>query len=145
MLVLRTHLLTVPTNRDYASTSLALPRVGPLRVSKADADEYGQLIPFVKTLAGNNLILAGPDCPEVYFLSGLRNPTPVLVDFLDNPREYERRMKWLIDRSDSVKVLIINEAAPFSTEELAILRSLAATGRFPESREIGDFKIYWRP
>ena len=144
ILILRTHLLTLPTNRDFASTSLALPRVGPLKVSKADANEYGQLIPFVKTLAGDNLILAGPDCPQVYFLSGLRNPTPILVDFLHDPNDYQNQMKSLVDHSDSIKVMVINQDPPFSTEELGILRSLA-NGRFPESREIGRFKVYWRP
>jgi hypothetical protein len=144
ILVLRTHLLTLPTKRDYASTSLALPRVGPLRVSKTDANEYGQLIPFVRTLAGDNLILAGPDCPQVYFLSGIRNPTPVLFDFLHDPNDYESRMKSLVDHSDSIKVMIINQDPQFSTEELRILQSLA-NARFPESREIGRFKVYWRP
>src|SRR5262249_38833601 len=87
ILVLRTRLLTVPAKRDYASATLGLSRTGPLKVSQSDAAEYRELIPFVKSLAGDQQIIAGPDCPQVYFLTGIANPTPVLFDFLHDPVE----------------------------------------------------------
>ncbi|MFM7925398.1 MAG: hypothetical protein ACKPJJ_34675, partial [Planctomycetaceae bacterium] len=43
---------------------------------------YQRLITKIQTdTAPEEAILAGPDCPEVYFLSGRRNPTRVFYDF----------------------------------------------------------------
>lgn len=141
--VFRTHLLTLPTKRDYASAELGLPRSGPLKVSQSDAAKYRELISFVKSLAGDQPIIAGPDCPQVYFLAGIPNPTPVLFDFLHDPSEYEKQMRSLVDRPDPIRVLVLNEDPQFSTEELPILQSLAAQS-FNRSKEIGNFKVYWR-
>ena len=54
---------------------LNLARAGGLRVDPEEAKQYEQLIPVVQEhAAGNSFIYAGPDCPEVYFLSGKQNP-----------------------------------------------------------------------
>jgi hypothetical protein len=128
---------------DNDGTPLMLPRTGGLYVSSKSAAEYGELIPFVEGLSGGRPILAGPNCPEVYFLSGIKNPTPVLFDFFQDPHDYERDMKSLMDRTDFVRVVVINDSSPNSTDQLHVLRSLVST-RFPESRKIGEFTVYWR-
>jgi hypothetical protein len=128
---------------DYASTPINLPRAGAIRVSKDDVVQYGELIPFIQSVAAGKAILAGPDCPEVYFLSGLKNPTPVLFDSLSQPQEYNKRMQALVDRSDFIKVAVINESPEFSYPQLKLLQELVYP-RFPESRKIGRFTVYWR-
>jgi hypothetical protein len=128
---------------DYQSAYLNLPRARPLRVSKAAAATYQELIPFVKNLAGQNEIFAGPDCPEVYFLSGLRNPTPFLFDSLHDPGEYQSDLESLFDSSHFVTVAVLNEAPDYGSIQLGILRSLVPA-RFPNSRKVGSFTVYWR-
>ena len=66
---------------DEQTSALMLPRAKGLRVSQQDAATYDELIPFVQHLAAGRHLLAGPECPEVYFLSGLKNPTTILFDF----------------------------------------------------------------
>ena len=61
---------------------LKLARSG-LRVRAADATRYEALIGAVQVLAKGRTLWAGPDAPEVYFLSGVPNQTRTLFDFLD--------------------------------------------------------------
>jgi len=100
------------------------------------------LTQFIQSLAGDNPILAGPDCPEVYFLSGLKNPTPIFFDYPEQPQEYVKLMRALIERSDFVKVAVINESPEFSFPQLKLLQELVSS-RLPESRKIGRFRVYW--
>jgi hypothetical protein len=129
---------------DKEIVPLTFPRTGHLRVSGNDATQYEALIPFVKERAGQRSILAGPDCPEIYFLSGLNNPTPVLFDFLQDPHEYEQSLASIMDRPNFISVAVVNEHPEFSYYQLTIFRSLVKP-RFPESRRIGAFTVYWRP
>jgi hypothetical protein len=129
---------------DRETVPLALQRAPGLRVSQRDVIRYGELIPFVSHLAAGQPILAGPDCPEVYFLSGLKNPTPVLFDFLQDPNDYEREMERLLDRPQFIRVVVVSDHPYFSHYQLEILRSLV-TNRFPESRQFDSFEVFWRP
>jgi hypothetical protein len=124
--------------------SLPFARAGNLLVFQNAALQYEMLIPLIQAQANRQSILAGPDCPEVYFLSGLRNPTPILFDFLRNADEYKRTMQTTLDRPGFIKVVVINERPEFSGQQLKILHGLVDT-RFPESRKIGLFTVYWRP
>ena len=131
-------------HRDEQTVPLTLPRAQGLRVSRHDATEYQELIPFVKKVAAGHHVFAAPECPEVYFLSDLRNHTPILFDFFHPPQEYQSQVQALLDRSDSVKVVVLYEAPEFSSEQLKVLRTLVPP-RFPESRTIGNFTVFWRP
>jgi len=141
--VLRFHLLDIGRHTDFESTRLALPRAN-LWVSREDARTYGELIPFVKNLAGDDPIIAGPDCPEVYFLAGIKNPTPVLFDHLSDSYEYRRDMKSVLDRPNFVRVAVLNNAPHFSVDQWYVLQPLIV-GRFPRSQNFGNFTVYWRP
>src|SRR5262249_5497613 len=57
-----------PSSRKIALLEPA--RAGGLRVLAAEAEDYNLLIPFVMEQARGAPIIAGPDCPEVYFLTG---------------------------------------------------------------------------
>ena len=61
---------------------MKLERSG-LRVRAADAARYEALVGAVQVLAKDRTLWAGPDAPEVYFLSGVPNQTRTLFDFLD--------------------------------------------------------------
>jgi hypothetical protein len=143
-LVVQPHFLARRYKIDFDSTPLILPRAGGIRVSREAAMQYAELIPVIKKIAGPDPILAGPDCPEVYFLSGIKNPTPVIFDSLEDTRSYEGNMKSLLDRPNFLKAAVLHDATVSGTYQLKILRPLVV-GRFPNSRKIGSFTVYWRP
>lgn len=129
---------------DEQTVPLALPRATGLRVSLHDAAEYQELIPFVQKLAAGRSVLAAPECPEVYFLSQLRNPTGILFDFFHQPHEYQAQIQAILDRPDFIRVVVLFEAPEFSSEQLNVLQTLVRP-RFPRSRTIGNFEVFWRP
>jgi hypothetical protein len=141
--VIRPHLRGAHKRPDPDDTVLTLPRVGGLKVPRKEADEYTELILFVRNVAGNDPIFAGPDCPEVYFLTGIRNTTPIIFDSLLDPLDYERDIKSLFDRPNFLKVAVTHDTDTAVAYQSGILRSLAVT-RFPNSRKIGSFTVYWR-
>jgi hypothetical protein len=61
---------------------LPLERSG-LQVRESDVKTYEVLIRNVRNFAKERTLWAGPDAPEVYFLSGIPNRTRTLFDFLD--------------------------------------------------------------
>jgi hypothetical protein len=124
--------------------SLDLPRSGGLRVFSDQATRYQQLIPFLVRLSPDHPILAAPDCPEVYFLSGLRNPTPFFFDFFAQPAAYKIYMGQLLDRPGFIKVVVLNNDPAFSLLHRDALRSLVIA-RFPDSRTFDRFEVFWRP
>jgi hypothetical protein len=129
--------------QDEQSTKLSLPRAGGLRVSKSSADEYNELIPFVRQLAGGQPILAGPDSPEIYFLSGLPNPTPIFFDFFHDANEYRELMRGEICQRSTIRVVVIKSSPLLSRYHSDILKSLVV-GRFTHTRKFTSFEVFWR-
>jgi hypothetical protein len=67
--------------RNVSGIKLNLDRCG-LTVERSLGEVYGRLIAVIQSsTASGEAILAGPDCPEVYFLSSRRNPTRLFYDF----------------------------------------------------------------
>jgi len=124
--------------------TLDLPRAGGIRVSAAEKSEYETLVRTVEGLNPGAYILALPDCPEVYFLTGRKNPTRTLFDFLDpHPEGRTQRILDAVDRL-GVRVVVLNRNPLFSgPADGALLRGLEA--RFPSAREIGRFLVAWKP
>ena len=143
-LVVQPHFLARRYKIDYDSTPLTLPRAGGIRISRESSAQYTELIPFIKKIAGGNAIFAGPDCPEIYFLADIKNQTPIIFDSLEDTRDYERNMKSLLDRPNFIKTAVLHDATVSAAYLLQVLRPLIAT-RFPNSRKIGSFTVYWRP
>jgi hypothetical protein len=143
-LVVQPHFLARRYKVDYDSTPLMLPRAGGIRVSREAATQYAELIPFIKKIAGRDAIFAGPDCPEIYFLAGIKNQTPIIFDSLEDTRDYESNMKSLIERPNFIKAAVLHDGTVSAAYQLQILRPLVVTV-FPNSRKIGSFTVYWRP
>src|SRR6266849_7759212 len=129
--------------QDEQSTRLSLPRAGCLRVSKSSADEYNELIPFVRQLASGQPILAGPDSPEIYFLSGLPNPTPIFFDFFHDATEYRTFMQGMLCSPSFIHVVVIKSDPQLSRYHRDILKSLVVD-RFPHTRKFPSFEVFWR-
>ena len=71
------------------SARLNLPR-GHLTVSQGEMDTYRRLIFAVSARLQGGRLVAGPDCPEVYFLLGLFSPSGELFDFLSASSTHPR-------------------------------------------------------
>jgi hypothetical protein len=121
---------------------LDLPRAGGLRVTTEDASLYGSLIPLIQEKSGGKPIYAGPDCPEIQFLSGLeeaaRDSVAAHRDPMQRPGELFRRLQ-----EDGTRAVILNRQPPWARkirpEVLTQFERL-----FPQFREFGRFIARWK-
>ena len=122
--------------------ALTLERARGIRVSPEEKGELEGLVRALSSLDTGPAVLALPDAPEVYFLTGLRNPTTTLIDFFDDREGRTRRILSLLDDTD-LQVVVLNRRRLFSPPvEGPLLDSLEA--RFPWSAEVGRFRILWK-
>jgi hypothetical protein len=128
--------------RPYLQTMpLGLAR-GGLEVPTVHAEAYRRLVPFLRSRARGGYTWASPDCPEVYFLSGLRNPTRSLFDFFDDPTGRTQRVLDALEKH-GVTVIVLNASSAFSqppSDELVA----ALEKRYPFATNIGVFHVRWR-
>jgi hypothetical protein len=126
-----------------------LGNLGLARASLAvDADSrevYGTLIRKIQEAVPEESasIFAGPDCPEIYFLSGRRNPTKILYEvFEDSPTLEDDILREVMTRPcRAVTVNLAPEfSRPFSPHFHAVLKTL-----FVEEARFGHFVLYSRP
>jgi hypothetical protein len=117
---------------------LDLPR-GGLLVPDEDRQVYEELVRVIQQHAAGGTIIAGPDCPEVYFLSGFPNPTRAMFDFLTPVAEDETWMAGVLARSP-IRAVVINTAPLFSPRfSPGVLRFLES--KFPTSQQVGRFVV----
>ena len=120
---------------------LALER-GGLEVPARDAVVYRRVAALVAQHAKGGYLWASPDCPELYFLTGLKNPTRTLFDFFDEPAGRTRRVLDALDRHQ-VSVVVLNARASFSQ---TVPDDLVAEieGRYPFGMNVGQFQVRWQ-
>lgn len=124
-----------------ADATLPGERAG-IRVSAADSALYGGLVDAVHTHAveadgGSLRLWVTPDAPEVYFLTGAANPTPMLYEFLD-PRADR------VPDLDVVDLVVINTRPLFSATVSDERRSRLAAAGFVRAAVVGPFEIHVR-
>jgi hypothetical protein len=133
---------TFQHSSEVKTRPLTLARAGNLRVDPRDAEVYEKLIPAIKSRAGSNFIYAAPDCPEIYFLADLLNPTRTIFDFREEPVGRQSRILRTLENHD-VNVIAINRQPQFSgTLEPDLLEALRTL--YPDSEEIGHFQVRWK-
>jgi 4-amino-4-deoxy-L-arabinose transferase-like glycosyltransferase len=137
--------LPPPPEKPATMSRLTLARAGGLRIEAKEAAEYEALIATVRAHAAGPYIYAGVDCPEVYFLSGERNPTGTIWDFLDADFFSAGRTARVLGAiSDhGVKEVVLHNDPYFSGLVTADLRA-ALDGRFPNAERVGDFEVRWK-
>jgi hypothetical protein len=119
---------------------LPLPR-GGLRVSSEDSAIYTELVATVRAHATNDYMYCTPDCPEAYFLAGLKNPTPTTFEFLDDSAgERDRTLRAI--RDHRVGVVALNGQFRFSAPDSVLEEELGR--QFPDSACAGYFTVLWR-
>lgn len=120
---------------------LALPRAG-LDVTPLQEDVYSHLVPLLQARARGGYMWASRDCPDVYFLAGLRNPTRTLFDFFDDTTQYTARTLRTLDQY-GITVIVMNRYPAFSpqfSDELVA----ALEKRYPYGTDIGPYNVRWR-
>jgi hypothetical protein len=114
--------------------NLRLPRGG---VQIEGAYFFEDLIHLLQQHSPNGLMYAGNDCPELYFLSGLKNVTRD-----DTGAPPDDVLKAL--QSTEVKVFVINEAPFFPLAQMNPKVRAEVMKKFPENRLVGIFRVFWR-
>ena len=119
---------------------MKLPR-SSLRVRAGDAVRYEALIGMVQVLAKDRTLWAGPDAPEVYFLSGVPNHTRTLFDFLDATAGTVPLIERV--RAIGATLVVLNLRPDFSgAPDQATVDALRAD--FPNVRKVPGFLVFWR-
>ncbi|MEP7306005.1 MAG: hypothetical protein ABJA98_10855 [Acidobacteriota bacterium] len=128
--------------RYEANGWLDLPR-GGVRVPNVEKRDYEALVRVIQQHAAGGIIYAGPDCPEVYFLSGFKNPTRTFFEFLD-PQEDDLHMIARLVSQRRGRVAVINTdpefSPPLSRDAQALLER-----QLPASERVGRFVVRYDP
>jgi hypothetical protein len=127
---------------SQAPIAPVLPGRGGLRVRDSVAVEYDSLVSVIRAEARGRYIYATPDCPEVYFLAGFRNPTRTAFDFFDDPQDRTRRILDLLE-GNVVNLVVLNSRPGHSGPVPKDLAEALAV-RFPHRSVIGRFTVRWR-
>lgn len=127
---------------DTQTVLLSLPRSGGLRVTAQSADEYVGVVNLIHEHARGNYILAKPDSPEVYFLSGFHSPTDTFFDFYEDTNGRTQRALEAI-HSHNINLVVLNHRPPFAGPISADFQS-AVEQEFPNRAEAGDFEVRWK-
>jgi len=115
---------------------------GGLLVPQRDAGEYQGVVDTLIAHARGSFTYVGPDAPEVYFLSGLHNPTRAFFDFLEPSEHSPSRVLDAVDRH-GVTAIVINRFVKFSAQLSPELEAAFAT-RFPHATTVGRFTVRWQ-
>jgi hypothetical protein len=126
--------------RDDQTELLALERAG-IRVNSRSKQQYEQLVATLRHHASGGFTYATPDCPEVYFLAGLRNPTRTIFEFLDSSSNRTSAVLEALNRH-RVRAIALNRAPEFSGAPPLDLAA-ALVQRFPNAMMIGKFEVRW--
>jgi len=118
---------------------LALERAAGLSVERADAKVYQELVGYIRRIVRpGHTILALGDCPEVYFLSAMPNPTPVLFDLFSGPWSTSRLHAVL--EQNIIDAIVINTRPDFSAS-IGPLQVEELKSSHPLTRKIGKFMV----
>jgi hypothetical protein len=129
---------------DSQKVKLSIPRAGGLSVSAATASEYEELGSLIRQHARGEYILAAANCPEVYFLYGLRSPTR---DFLGFSSDFgpgpEGMLKTL--QVHHINLVVLNHVDYMFVQPVADDLHAALEREFPSHAEIEWFEVRWKP
>jgi hypothetical protein len=119
--------------------SLDLPRAH-LTVSERDARTYQRVVSIVETHLGAGTLMAGPDCPEVYFLAKRRSVAS--YEFFSNGGTTAGNQAE-IEKWTAADVVVVNHRPGF-TPSLSTSVVAAVRNQFPHSETVGKFEVRWR-
>lgn len=126
---------------EWPTVALPIARTG-LRSGPIQSLRYTQVTELLRDhSAPGGYTYAAPDCPELYFLSQLRNPTRTLFDFLDDHSGHDSRVLRAID-STRVTAIALN-STPLLSAPIDSILAANLRARFPDSAVVGNFVVRW--
>jgi len=127
---------------DPAVNLLELPR-GGLFLTERDRQKYDRLVTAIQQNSPpNSSIYAGPDCPEVYFLSERTNPTRTLFELFDEPDPDDtKRLKFILQQDLPLVVLNLR---PSHSRKMTQPFIDAVTTHFSNSMTIDNFLVVFK-
>jgi hypothetical protein len=127
---------------DSQKYRLLLSRASGLRVSPAEGKGYEQLVSAIKEHSLRSRIYAGPDSPQIYFLSYKPNPTRTLFDFLADPEKRDAAIRQVL-MDETTRVAVIRTEPDFSDPLSPALQDLVRE-LYPNAQRFGPFELRWR-
>jgi len=118
-----------------AMSRLSLPEAGGLLVPSPET--YETMVAMVRSHSTNNQVLAFPECPEVYFLTGLENPTRD-----DSGARADDVYRVLA--SNEINVVVIDQKPYFAASKPTPEVMAAIERAFPQSSSSGKYLVRWR-
>jgi hypothetical protein len=111
------------------------PRAGGLKIEEAAF--FDQLAWFLQQHSPNGKMFAGNDCPELYFLSGLKNVAH------DDGGETPAAIFKAI-RSDDLNLVVVNDAPFFPGAAMRPDVKAEIASRYPHATRFGIFQVFWK-
>lgn len=127
---------------DPGVNLLELPR-GGLFLTERDRQKYDRLVTAIQQNSPpNSSIYAGPDCPEVYFLSERKNPTRTLFELFDEPDPDDTKRLQFILQHDLP--LVVLNLSPSHSRKWTQPFLDAMTAHFPNAMTIDNFLVVFK-
>jgi hypothetical protein len=144
--VLRINFTPVPSmgvmyEPPYRMAPLKAER-GQIEIPRMHAVVYDSLIVLLRARAHGGYTWASPDTPEIYFLSGLRNPTRSLFEVFEDSANTSETLLRTLD-THGVTAIVLNANPAFSPVISRPLFAQLAT-RYPSARWVGPYQLRWR-
>ena len=128
--------------RAHGGRGPTVPRAGALRLPRDERVAYDRVVALVDHhSAPGELLYAGPDSPEIYFLSGRPNQTPFLFEFLAGDGDRQELLTKLFG-DPRLTVAVVNTQPDFSPL-LDDRLSRLLRRRLPRSEHVGRFEVRW--
>ena len=117
--------------------------VSGLHTRGPDAADRLAVLAALRDLPAGTTILAGPDGPDLYFLTGRPNPTRLIYDFFSTSPDPAADLLRTAARPD-VSAVVVNTDPPFSDPwPAAVVDRIAATCERTERH--GRFRVLFKP
>ena len=127
----------------YPSLARADDVRGRIYVPVAEAEHYRQISALLSLHARNGYTFAGPDAPEVYYLSNLKNGTPMIYEFLTPVADRDKFVLDAIARHH-ITAIVVNQTPSFSpTLDQSLLDRLDQM--YPAHQLVDHFDVRWQP
>ena len=115
--------------------TMQTPRAGGLKIEEAVF--FDDLARFLRAHSPNGMMFAGNDCPELYFLAGLKN-----VAHDDGGESPEEILKAI--QSDDLNLVVMNDRPFFPGAAIPPEVKDEVRRRFPHNVRFGIFDVFWK-
>lgn len=127
---------------DRNTASLDAPIARGLRVYPESAATYNRIDSLIREHASGGTILAGPDSPQFYVMSGFTNPMESPFEVFEPFSSFESTIQALV-KSGRLRMIIIADRPQFSRQYIFAIRE-AVDASFVGHEFVEHYDVYWR-